>query len=299
MMSKKDTIPILFAVGTYGTFVEWCLNYFSGEDVVKDPFDLHGNSHGFKGHHFPDLSGWKSYVDSDNNFKFGRLLPKVKESESVVKSIEEVLLSVDRAIVLYHDSMTLLCINNKFDKVFEEGWLLNKQQDFASKFKKYIRVSDHNKSSLNEMNAWEIREFLSFYIFKQHEAETENNQIIEYQNNNIKKVNIKDLFDNFENTIKDLLSWSKIDLVKKDFSQVYDLWISKQEHRHKDEITRKIINSVLEKHHYDWSNQKLSIVDEAFIQMSLRDLHNLDLRCYNLNVFPTNTKDLKELLFDV
>jgi len=294
MTSKKNTIPIIFQAGVYGTFVEWCLNYFSGEDVVLDPIKFHGNSHGFVGYHLLNIDGWRDYVNSNKNFKFVRFHPKIKENDSVIETVKEVLLSVDKAVILYHkDSLTLLAINNKFDKIWEEGYLVHNKDKFNNPYVNW------NKSDLEEMETWEIREFLSMNIFKQHESESENKLIEKYQNKNIKKVNIKDLFENFENTIKDLLLWSNLDLVRNDFNQVYNRWISKQEHKYKDEIARKIINSILETQYYDWSNQKLSVVDEAFIQMSLRDLHNLDLRCYNLNVFPTNTKDLKDLLFDV
>jgi len=294
MKIRKNTIPILFGAGAYGTFVEWCLNYFSGEDVVVDPFKLNGNSHRFVGNHFLNLKGWRDYVNSDYNWKFVRFHPKTEQNDSVIETAEEVLLSVEKAVILYHDdSLTLLAINNKFDKIWEEGWLVKTSENFDYHFKNW------NKTSLNDMSIWELREFLSLFIFKQHKDEFQNDQVSEYQNEKIKKVNLKSLFNDFENTIKDLLLWCKLDLVKDNFNEIYETWISKQQHRHKDEVVLKIINSVLGEQYYDWSNQKLSIVDEAFIQMSLRDLHNLDLRCYNLNVFPTNTKDLKELLFDV
>ena len=294
MKNSKDTIPIIYAGGTYGTFIEWCLNYFSGEQVIEDPFRLNGNSHGFRGNQLIDINGWRNYINSNQYFKFCRLHPKTIQTDSVIDNVEEILSNVQKAIVLYHDnSSNLLVINNKFEKIYQEGYLQQNKELYSNHFKNW------NKSDLERMDLWEIREFLSFYIFKQHEAESENELISEYHNKKIKKINIKKLFDDFENTIKDLLLWSNLDLVKTNFNQINDVWINKQEHRHKNEIVKRIINSVLEGQHNDWSGQKLSIVDEAFIQMTLRDLHNLDLRCYNLNVFPTNTKDLKDLLFDV
>lgn len=294
MTSKKNTIPIIFQGGAYGTFVEWCLNYFSGEDVIRNPFKLHGNSHGFIGNHLKDINGWRNYLQTKKNFKFARLHGKTEKTDSIIEHIEEILLHAPKAIILYHDdSFNLLAINNKFNKIYQEGYLQHNKDKFNNPYVKW------NKSDLEEMATWEIREFLSMNIFKQHEEEYENNLIAKYENKNIKKINIKNLFFNFENTIKDLLLWSESNLVKDNFKEIYEIWVNKQEHKNKDVIAKKIIESILEKKYYDWSNYNLSIIDEAFVQMTLRDLHKLDLRCYNLNVFPKNTKDLKELLFDV
>lgn len=294
MTNEKNTIPIIFQGGAYGTFVEWCLNYFSGEDVVENPFNLNGNSHRFRGNHLLNIDGWRNYLTTNENFKFVRFHPKVKETESIIETIEETLLHAPKVIVLYHDdTLTLLGVNNKFDKIWKEGYLKHNEDDLNNHYRNW------NKSSLEHMDIWEIREFLSMYIFKQHAAEFENKLIEKYENKNIKKINIKNLFFNFENTIKDLLLWSDLALVKDNFREIHDIWTSKQEHKNKDVIAKKIIESILEEKYYDWSNYNLSIIDEAFVQMTLRDLHKLDLRCYNINVFPTNTKDLKELLIDV
>ena len=66
----------------------------------------------------------------------------------------------------------------------------------------------------------------------------------------------------------------------------------------KDIIVDNIVNAIIAGTEYDWGEGKLSLIDESIVQMRLRDLHELDLKCYNLNVFPTNTTDLKKLLFN-
>jgi hypothetical protein len=40
----------------------------------------------------------------------------------------------------------------------------------------------------------------------------------------------------------------------------------------------------------------LTLIDEATIQMILRDVHKLDLMCYELDQFPENTKALRSKL---
>jgi hypothetical protein len=66
-----------------------------------------------------------------------------------------------------------------------------------------------------------------------------------------------------------------------------------------DAIVNDIVNSVIDNTIMHWEHLNLTLVDESWIQMILRDSHGLDLQCYNLNAFPKNTSDLKKLLINV
>lgn len=91
-------------------------------------------------------------------------------------------------------------------------------------------------------------------------------------------------------------NWRKY-LDSDNFSEIYEQWLAIQKHKDTDKIVQSIVNSTVNGIDYAWA--PLNIVNEAVVQMQLRDLHSLDLKCYNLDVFPTNTKDLKELLINV
>ena len=83
-----------------------------------------------------------------------------------------------------------------------------------------------------------------------------------------------------------------------DIGAVTEKWLSLQKHLNKDAVCQSIVDSVINSTYYDWSDQKLTVYDEAFVQWTLRDLHGLGMRCYNVNVFPTNTILLKKLLIN-
>jgi hypothetical protein len=294
MIQKKQTTPILFSAGAYGSFLEWALLYFSGQTDIKDPIGRNGNSHNLRGRHLLDMSGWRNYLNSDNHYPLVRLHPKTLDDESIIDNVNEILSFVDKAILIYCGYDTLLLnINNKFEKVWEEGWLAHTQVSFKK------NLQGWGKNKLADMSIWEIREFLSFFILAQHLDESGLDAILSYQSPTLIKVNVSDLLSNFESTIKLLLNWCNFDRVRSDFDRVYHNWAAAQKHQFKDRLVNNIVQSVVSQGNLDWSNEQLTIVDEAFIQMKLRDLHKLELRCYNLNVFPTNTPDLRNLLFDV
>jgi len=104
---------------------------------------------------------------------------------------------------------------------------------------------------------------------------------------------VDDLINNFEYTITNLIEKLELKLVRTNFSEVYESWISLQKHINKDKIISNIITAILDNNYYDWSDQNLTLVDEALIQFYLRQ-KKIDLNCYNLNVFPTNTNELKK-----
>jgi hypothetical protein len=82
------------------------------------------------------------------------------------------------------------------------------------------------------------------------------------------------------------------------FKQIVEEWRSLQKFLSIDKTVQRIVDCTVNNVVCDWSSENLSIIDEAFVQMLLRHLHKLDLRCYNLNVFPTNTESLRKLLIN-
>ena len=286
---KSNTVPILFNAGNYGTFVEWCLGYFSGSLNDNKPFCNDGSSHSFAGNHLLNMQGWRDYLQSPTSHKLVRLHPKTYEDESLIASALEVLETADVAILMYNNyDSVLLHLNNKFEKI----GFLKKQEKFV-----LHNLEGWDHQSFADMQIWEVREFLSLYIYRQHLSEAEMDDVLAFEHPKLKKIDIRMLFDHFEVTIKQLLEVCQLPVIKNNFDEIYSQWISTQRHHQKDKIVSNIVNAVVNHEYLNWS--PLTVVDEAIVQMQLRDLHNLDLRCYNLNVFPTNTTDLQKLLIDV
>jgi len=290
LLKNKKTVLITYAGGSYGSFVQWALNYFSGR-TDSLPFTANGNSHRFKKNKFDDMQEWEDYLNSNHNFEFASMHPKHSLNESVSVNLQKLAISARKIIALhYDDDSLLLSVNNKFERAYIEGYIAHEKEFVSSSV---LRGWGRELTSLDR---WELREFLSLYIFAQHESEVEVSCIKELKSNNLLPVSITDLCWDFKNTIIKMCKFAGVSILKTNFDEIYNIWSELQPHIHKDKIVNQIVNSVINQIEFDWSSKSLTVIDEALVQMRLRDLHNSDLKCYNVNVFPTNTKSLIELL---
>jgi hypothetical protein len=69
-----------------------------------------------------------------------------------------------------------------------------------------------------------------------------------------------------------------------------------QTHTNQDQLCKNIVDSVVNNIEFDWSNQTLPLASEAYVQWQLRNL-GYEIRCHELDKFPTNSVHLKELLY--
>jgi hypothetical protein len=184
-------------------------------------------------------------------------------------------------------------LNNKLEKIWSTSEWLRRNDILINNNVKKWKSCD----SVNQLDVWELREFLSFFIYEQHLAETDLIDIlINYKNlKNMHIITLEDLKNNFKDTIHNLLDYCQIKPIRiETLDYIHSAWLENQHHIFKDDLIFKIIDSLLNNRFYSWHDKKLTLADEALIQYFLR-LHNTELQCYNLNVFPTNTEDLKKL----
>jgi hypothetical protein len=285
-------ICILFNAGSYGTFVEWCLNYFTGT-AEKISFNSNGNAHNFLGKNLTNFSRCLQYINSSDNFPIVRFHPKITKDEDIIGNLKIVNENFNKVIYLIPTKNSIAWnINNKFEKIWDEGWLKHNEIQFAD------CLAGWDNENLEHMKPWELREFLSLYLYPQHlaELELEKMQDIQKEFTKFQFITLDSLRDNFKDTIVSLLDYCELTPTQLDkVEKIYQEWISRQYHCYKDIIINNIIDSVLSDNFYDWLDRNLTLVDEALIQYYLRQ-HNIEIKCYNLDVFPTNTTILRNYL---
>lgn len=284
---------IVYNGGSYGTFVEWSLSYFGG--LITDPtlpFTANGSSHNFK----YECKNTRSIeiLKNLNNVTIYKQHPKTSKDDDIFNTLDIIDSHFNYIIFLHHTlSSVAWNINNKIDKI-----------PFWSKYEHL--TSEEWSNCLREWGVdsylsaarWQQREFLSLNIYQQHEAETEILKLdkIRSQFSNFKFVPIEDLRDNYKDTLLSLLDFCKFTPVNIDqVDYVYNEWLKLQFHCNKDQIINNIVTSIINSTNYSWSN--LTLVDEALIQYYLRNI-GIEIRCYELNDFPTNTVDLKKYLYN-
>ena len=296
-------ICITYGGGTYGTFLEWAMYRFSElyqstNLIVPDlPFNDNGNSHLFVGNYLQNTINFEQailpYIHSNKNHPIVRIHPKCNEVDNVLDSLEYVSKNFKKVIHLTSTVDSIAWnINNKFEKIWEEGWLVNQEKLYQHNLKGW------NKNSLADMEKWELREFLSFFIYPQHVSENQLNQLPE-RLTNIKIVPITELRDNLKDTLLAILDYCELAPANLDkFEEVRTGWIQRQYHCNKDSLIKQIVDSVMLDTKYDWKGEELTLVDEALVQYYLRE-NGLEIKCNNLNKFPSNSVALKKITYYV
>jgi len=326
----NDRVAIYYHPGNYGTFVEWCLNYFTDALFnIELPFNESGNAHKFNKHSV--IASDKMFQEAvKNNNKFVRLHPGSISNES-----KKLLLTPTQAancyrqelkllqqyftyvIVLHCDTENMLWYNNNVIKCFDEKNDVNvyhieqnKIQDFQGLFSKNLNehilfrlnesskhlVTGWNKDSIHDMEVWELREFLSLYLYEEWVNVHQNLSMLDKEFPNIIFLEIGKLRDQFERTIIDLLKNVNLKQIRHDIDYVFENWIKLQHFKNRDLEVSDIVFCITNGKDRSW--QQLSIIDEAAIQRQLRN-NGWEIKCYNLNTFPTSTETLNPLLYKI
>jgi len=300
-MTIKDTTLIIYPTGGYGTYFEWCLSYFTGllKDSDSPLMKSTGSAHKFWGNplDFPkDILGAvqpcpsvDEYLDSENNYVFARTHARV--------NLGSAQLYVDKygdyfkhIIHLRHSKHVILeVLLNRLHKVFDS--------------KKAVDDFYKQANVLPTDAIWEAREKISFTIsglYNHYDSERG-----DFTAKHAIDIPIERLKDEFRQVITEVVNTIGLELDpirEQELDSVLKEWKHSQKFLGIDQMCLQFVNAAIKGEDFDWDDlphYPSNIVIEAYIQMLLRDLHRYEIRCYNLDVFPTNTKDLKELLINV
>jgi hypothetical protein len=301
-MKNKNTVLIIYPGGGYGTFFEWCLTYFSGElESYSSPLiAATGSAHNFWGHplNLEVLPGRNlksltidEYLDSDLNFTFARSHGQTNEYDAQ-SYVDKYGSAFKHIIELRPDHSVMLEI------------FLNLLHKIPCEFSNNIIKEAYDLSSITDNDkTWEIREKLSFHLRGRYLwSDSEINHLTAP---NIITIPISQLSTQFKNCILKVFDSAGIGVSptrKLEMDTIFDDWANNQLFLNIHQRCQKFVSAVIAGENYSWpelTKLPLNIFIEAYIQMLLRDLHGFEIKCYNLDVFPTSAKDLKELLINV
>jgi hypothetical protein len=150
---------------------------------------------------------------------------------------------------------------------------------------------NENIKHWSESQEWQLRESYSLFY---PNLVTEWAANVAVPNSMIIK-NHQLLYDLKETFLK-IVNFCELTLLDKELDSFVNEWTSKQQYivNHFN-LLDKVIENTLNDKYFDWSTDRLCIISEAIIQQRLRSL-GYEIKCFNLNKFPTNSKDLATLL---
>jgi len=297
-MEIKDTIPIIFNGGAYGTYLEWALTTLTNKLAVTPPFNQNGNSHLYVGRHLLDMNGWNNYLNSKNLSQFVRLHPKSTKEESISKNLDFIMSSVDKAIYLYPDqNSVLLNVNNFYSKIWTDWWserLLDTQ--FADNL--YSNWPVKSGTPVDQIPIWILREILSFNLMPSWHDEIEWHHPSKWQDPKCLVIDIHAILYNFESTLIRIQNFCNLQFTKqiKELIPYHNQMLQKQKYLDQDRLCRQIVHSTVGGNQFNWT--ELSLVSQSWIQWELRN-QGFEIECYGLDIFPTNSIQLKKLIYPI
>lgn len=315
---------IYFYHGAYGTFIEWCLNYFTNPDFNHGlPFLINGSSHAFVGNGIISHKQFKELISSNKLHKFQRIHPKVI-SDDIDEELSILSQYTDKIIFLYYDT------DNAFWG-FDNQLTKNIKSDYSDDYKSFRRLLikeevpdnvlswvdaldtnyDHEhvailyekyfdnnnikrwgKDNIRDLERWELREFFSFYFYEVIKEKCSKSKFenLKLKFPRIKFIEISSLVYNFNKTIREAIAYSGYEIIREtELDNIFNAWLPLQIHRDKDSLIKSIVTATLDNVYLEWKS--LTIFDEAEIQRLIRT-QGKEFKCFGLNEFPNNSKDL-------
>jgi hypothetical protein len=298
-MSKlyKDTLLIGYPSGGYGTFLDWCINWFSGNiDEKILPFTKNGSAHAWYGAATGDVIG-----RPDENIEYwlnSDAEPLVLRSHldylpnPTRESYQDLVLSYRtnfRKILLINNNVNLhlLILHNQLTKA--------RPATYESISNEIINYYKEQFSATLPIPNWQLREMMSFWHSRWHCQLRDIFQPV--VDDKIINIDIEILMRDFENCLIDLLKKIDLPMVRLErLTEIKEKWLSLQKFKYLDRQCLEIVSATVDGRDLDYGEYNLHILDEAFIQWKLRSFHNLDLKCDGIDVFPTTTEHLRQLL---
>lgn len=294
----KDTVLIAYSPGTYGTYLEWCLTTLSTTDAIEAPFSEFGGSHNFPPLAFSGVDSWNEYLESSAELPFARLHVKSKQGQDLYDLLSVISTQCSSIVYLYStDDTVLLTINNLFYKVYN-NWtkqILTTELDPDVIYKNWPVSSN---CPLESLPTWVEREFLSLYLMPAWLDQVEFGRPNFPKLPNLLKISIDNLLYNFEDTVSSIQQFCNLQFNRpvSDIIPYHKQNLKLQQFLNQDAVCQQVIKSIKNNIEYQWS--KLTIVSEAWIQWQLRNL-GFEIQCHGLDIFPTNSVHLKELLYSI
>jgi hypothetical protein len=144
---------------------------------------------------------------------------------------------------------------------------------------------------------WIQREHMSFNLFTSWHDQVEWYFPDRWHDSRALVISTKQLFDDFENMLIGIESFwgGKYQRAIADLFPLHGKMLSLQKNLGKDQICDDILKRTLNDHDHKEFGE-LCLVSQAWIQYKLRE-NGYELRCHELNDFPTHTEHLTSLIY--
>lgn len=285
-------IHVFYVPGMFGATIEYVLRDFTNElEPTNALLGSDGSMHSFKRQNLPKnksmLDNIKMGEISTPPYPFGDLhLPEMLElypinvDDRCILIYAESFQSAEQNILFQYHKISIGEANTGLEIFY--GNRSNAKSDVGQWNQDYTRYSD--------LTPWEFREWFSlFYPSWIQEWQQSYDQVPD----NWLKISSHSVLHDTTNTFEKIIDFCNL-TKKNGLDNFASQWQNAQQYVLDEyKLINTIVDQTIKKQDYNW--KLLHPVAEAMIQNKLRT-HGFEIRCNNLNVFPTNSIDLYNLL---
>jgi hypothetical protein len=266
------------------------------------------NAHFFKKNYCAGRAEWEAFISNPNNQSeissiYGGT-QRNGDSESIDKDYADALLYASKHVPV------IFCAESSTDPWY---FLTNRTvtmtsdqtltQNFINEFQDR-HVNSHIEKFFNDSltnfdkSVWDLRELIALN-FDYFVPDSKYLNLIDRSADHL-YIDSKDLWYNGEACLDRVFKYIDKKIVPERLShwkKVYQEWQTIQlDILQFNWYLPIIVDSVVNNYNFDLNFLNLSLIQEAVIQGQLIKHHDLNLKCYGLEKFPNNTKDLHSLL---
>jgi hypothetical protein len=295
-------INVLYVSGSFGSTMAYCLKSFGTLYESSAGIDhsqvitKHGSMHNFiKTGHFTNKLDLVNYLNSDAQIDIITPLYPIKQcsAKEVIELFKQYRNNEKNVFIYVKDlkyaEINMLC---QYYKVYVVRGL-SPLTVICGDNRQNITAWDSSYKHWSDMKVWELREWLSIFypVWVQEWIDAKQYANTDWSLISTDKI-LSDPKFHFKRILEKNVGFNYA--IEQDYITFIDKWRNAQQYI-LDEyaLTGKIIESTINQQSFTWN--KISIISEAIIQQRLRTL-GYEIRCHNLNEFPTDSETLFSLL---
>jgi hypothetical protein len=297
-------IHILFLPGTFGSTINYVLQNFSAgknnsslhtTDVISPDGSMHNI---YKSGHWNSIEKLNKFFNKEIDQDIEISTPNYPMEDAHAADIIDLLYKNcprDKVIFMHVDDIDYAEIN-MLAQYYKMAYGSNIEQTidmFCCDNEHDIINWNSTYTHWSEMQTWELREWFSiFYVQWVQEWINANT----YVPSEWLQVSTREILNNTNKTfVKICEYYNGIDISNLDKLADFSLlWREKQQYiLDEHDLINSIVKLTIANNDFSW--KPLTLIAEAMVQQKLRSF-GYELRCYNLNTFPINSKVLYNLI---
>jgi len=290
-------INIFFVPGMFGTTLEYLLRQFTEEILPGEEVEVRsdGSMHSVKKEWHPHELDHLTYLPDEvkiatpiypfRNAKLKSILDNwpgnLNESKNIfirAKNVQDAELNL-----IFHSRKVAIGLNKGPASVLGEGSGVD-----VSKW-------NPNYTHWSEMSTWELREWISLQYLSRIKEWIH----IEKDTAHINKliINNVDLLSNLEDEFLRITKYCNLTPSNDNKRKLFiKEWTDKQQYIFDEfNLIGQIVEKTLHNEDFEWHRYRLNVLTQAIIQQRLRT-HGYELKCHGLDLFPTSSEELYNLL---